>query len=165
LKVTWRFGGTCFLHHQGWRISQARNQHEAGSRQYSLTFNGLHSITTQKIELFMNHYCHTNLPIVMLTCQTCFKCVNRLPVPSVMNSNVLAYCEWNFDYPVFNLNPSFSSWTLRNISNVPSEFQQIYSQRYINGYEIWTIMSDWHMQLRKVAIQLFGLACSSVRRY
>jgi hypothetical protein len=33
LKVGRRFGGTCRLHHQGRRISQARNQHEAGSKQ------------------------------------------------------------------------------------------------------------------------------------
>jgi hypothetical protein len=35
LKVNRRFGGTCRLHLQGWRISQARNQHEAGGRQSS----------------------------------------------------------------------------------------------------------------------------------
>jgi hypothetical protein len=29
LKVNWHFGGICDLHHQGWTISQARNQHEA----------------------------------------------------------------------------------------------------------------------------------------
>jgi hypothetical protein len=71
LKVHWLFGGTCRLHLQGQRISQARNQHEAGSKKCSasqrpwrwrwhvpleclLTFNGLHGIThtAQKIELW-----------------------------------------------------------------------------------------------------------------
>jgi hypothetical protein len=33
LKVDIRFGGTCSLHHHGGRKSQARNQHEAGSKQ------------------------------------------------------------------------------------------------------------------------------------
>jgi hypothetical protein len=32
LKVNRCFGETCLLHLQGWRISQARNQHKAGSR-------------------------------------------------------------------------------------------------------------------------------------
>jgi hypothetical protein len=38
LKVNWRFGRTCHLHPQGQRISQARNQHEAGSKQSLLRF-------------------------------------------------------------------------------------------------------------------------------
>jgi hypothetical protein len=33
LKVNWCFGGICRVHLQGQRISQARNQHEAGSKQ------------------------------------------------------------------------------------------------------------------------------------
>jgi hypothetical protein len=33
LKVNWCFGEMCCLHFQGQRISQARNQHEASSRQ------------------------------------------------------------------------------------------------------------------------------------
>jgi hypothetical protein len=43
LKVNQSFSGTCRHHLQGWRISQVRNQHEAGSKQssaclaYSLT--------------------------------------------------------------------------------------------------------------------------------
>jgi hypothetical protein len=35
LKVTWRFGGTCHLHLQGGRLSHARNQPKAGSKQSS----------------------------------------------------------------------------------------------------------------------------------
>jgi hypothetical protein len=31
LKINWRFGGTCRLNLQGWRVSHARNQHEANS--------------------------------------------------------------------------------------------------------------------------------------
>jgi hypothetical protein len=51
VKVNWQFGGMCNLHLQGWRISQARHQHEAGSKQslYQLTFNVLHDIIFQKI--------------------------------------------------------------------------------------------------------------------
>jgi hypothetical protein len=33
LKVNWHFGETCRRHLHGWRLSQARNQHEAGSKQ------------------------------------------------------------------------------------------------------------------------------------
>jgi hypothetical protein len=51
LKVNGHFGGTFCLHRQGRRISQERNQHEAGSKQ-SLIFNGLHGIMSQKVELF-----------------------------------------------------------------------------------------------------------------
>jgi hypothetical protein len=32
LKVNWSFRGTCHLHLQGWRISQARNQREVGGK-------------------------------------------------------------------------------------------------------------------------------------
>jgi hypothetical protein len=35
LKVNRQFGGTCYLHLQGWRVSEARNKHETGSS----TFN------------------------------------------------------------------------------------------------------------------------------
>jgi hypothetical protein len=35
LKVNWHFTGPCGLHLHGRRISQARNQHEAGSKQSS----------------------------------------------------------------------------------------------------------------------------------
>jgi hypothetical protein len=31
LKVNWHFGGTCQLHLHGWRVSQTRNDHGAGS--------------------------------------------------------------------------------------------------------------------------------------
>jgi hypothetical protein len=36
LKVSPRFGGTCRLHLQSWRVSQARNQHEAARKKKSL---------------------------------------------------------------------------------------------------------------------------------
>jgi hypothetical protein len=49
LIINQRFRGTCRLHLQGWGISQARNQHEAAGKQI---FNRLHSIISQKIELF-----------------------------------------------------------------------------------------------------------------
>jgi hypothetical protein len=37
LKVNRHFGGTCCLHLQGWRISQERNQREAGSKENLLS--------------------------------------------------------------------------------------------------------------------------------
>jgi hypothetical protein len=33
VKVNRRFGGACCLHPQGWRLNEARHQHEAGSKQ------------------------------------------------------------------------------------------------------------------------------------
>jgi hypothetical protein len=53
LKVNQRFGGTCYLHLQGLKVSQARNQHEAGSK--------------QKIELFMATAMRTPHPTAVLT--------------------------------------------------------------------------------------------------
>jgi hypothetical protein len=74
VKISRCFGGTCHLHLQGPKISQARNQHEAGSSALCcifacvilwswrwrwhvppkclLTFSGLHRVISQKIELF-----------------------------------------------------------------------------------------------------------------
>jgi hypothetical protein len=59
-KVNRRFGGTCRLHLQGQRISQARSQCESQptSRELStcrLTFNELHGVISQKIVLFRNN--------------------------------------------------------------------------------------------------------------
>jgi hypothetical protein len=64
LKLNRRFGGTCRLHLQGWRVSRGRNQHEPGSKiacisyclpppKRRLTFNGLRRIISQKTELFI----------------------------------------------------------------------------------------------------------------
>jgi hypothetical protein len=63
VKVSQHFLGTCHLHLQGWRVSQARNQHEASSKlllsfqpwrwrqhvppKLQLTLNELHRITSQ----------------------------------------------------------------------------------------------------------------------
>jgi hypothetical protein len=60
LKVNRRLGGTCRLHLQGRRINQARNKREADSKQSlrhlptkrRFTFNGLHGVISQMIELF-----------------------------------------------------------------------------------------------------------------
>jgi hypothetical protein len=52
LKVSWRFGGLCRFNLQDWRVSQGRKQHEAGSKQCRLTFNRLHGLTCQEMELF-----------------------------------------------------------------------------------------------------------------
>jgi hypothetical protein len=51
LKVNRRFGGTCRLHLQRRRISQARNQRESGGKQSlisRLAFNGIHGVISQK---------------------------------------------------------------------------------------------------------------------
>jgi hypothetical protein len=64
LKLNRRFGGTCRLHLQGWRVSQGKNQNEPGSKlacisyclpplKRRLTFNGLRRITSQKTQLFI----------------------------------------------------------------------------------------------------------------
>jgi hypothetical protein len=49
LKVNHRFRGTCRLQIHGRRISQERNQREAGSKK---SFNGPHGVMSQKIERF-----------------------------------------------------------------------------------------------------------------
>jgi hypothetical protein len=46
LKVNRRFGGTCWLHLPGRRISQARNQREAGSMNSSLKMEAIYSSAT-----------------------------------------------------------------------------------------------------------------------
>jgi hypothetical protein len=91
LKVNQRFRGTCCLHLQGQRISQARNQCVAELcflppsywflaclilqnwrwKQYiplkcQMTFNGLHSITSQKIELIITTTVRTANPTNLL---------------------------------------------------------------------------------------------------
>jgi hypothetical protein len=48
MRVNGRFAGTCRLYLQGGRISRK----ETGMKAL-LTFNGLHSLTSQKIELFV----------------------------------------------------------------------------------------------------------------
>jgi hypothetical protein len=65
LKVNQRYGGTCGFHLQGRRISQARNHREAGSKQ---TFNGLHGVISQKIDLFITTALRTsNSPHFLFT--------------------------------------------------------------------------------------------------
>jgi hypothetical protein len=77
LKVNRHFGGICDLHRQGWRISQAKNQHKTLLAtcfmlvltwlilwpwrwgwhippKCQLTFSGLHDIILQKTEYFLN---------------------------------------------------------------------------------------------------------------
>jgi hypothetical protein len=48
-----RYGETYDFHPQGWKVSQARNQHEAGSKQFRMTFNGLHGVIPHKREFFI----------------------------------------------------------------------------------------------------------------
>jgi hypothetical protein len=59
-KVSRHFGGICRLHLQGRRISQARNQRESRWQaerhvppKLRLTFNELHDIISQNIQLFI----------------------------------------------------------------------------------------------------------------
>jgi hypothetical protein len=53
LRVNQRFGGTCCLLLQDWRVSKARNQHEAGSKfsEFQVPLNGLHGVISRKTEL------------------------------------------------------------------------------------------------------------------
>jgi hypothetical protein len=55
MKVYWCFGGTCFHHLQGWRMSWAGHQHESRWQVELLKyhFNRLHGVMSQKIELFI----------------------------------------------------------------------------------------------------------------
>jgi hypothetical protein len=59
--------GTCYLHLQGQTISQARNQHEAGSKQ-SLTFNRLQGIISQKVEVFITTALRILNPTLLTSC-------------------------------------------------------------------------------------------------
>jgi hypothetical protein len=65
VKVNHRFGGRYRLHLKGLKVSQARNQHEVGSKEIKqalllqrvspksrLTFIGLHGVISQKMEFF-----------------------------------------------------------------------------------------------------------------
>jgi hypothetical protein len=59
LKINQRLRGTCRLHFQGRRISQARNQREDGRDvllKRRLNFNGLHGVISQKTEVFRDVY-------------------------------------------------------------------------------------------------------------
>jgi hypothetical protein len=78
LKVNRRFGGICRLHLQGRRISQAKTSVKQVARRAlilvpwrwkrnvplkcRLTFNGLHGVITQKIEIFITTDVSTSNP-------------------------------------------------------------------------------------------------------
>jgi hypothetical protein len=47
LKIKWHFSQTCHLHLQGWRVSQARNKHEAGNKQGKWLLKMLDYIETE----------------------------------------------------------------------------------------------------------------------
>jgi hypothetical protein len=51
LKVNWHFKRTCHVHLQGWRISQARNQHEEGSKHSFMLVSCLAYSLTLKMEV------------------------------------------------------------------------------------------------------------------
>jgi hypothetical protein len=67
VKVNRHFVGTYHLHHQGLRVSQARNQHEAGNTgsKRLFTFTGLHSVISQKTELFRTIAVRASNPTVL----------------------------------------------------------------------------------------------------
>jgi hypothetical protein len=79
LNFCWCFGGTYRLHLPCWRISQARNQHEACSKpklglwrwrryvppNHQLTFNGLHGVISQKTEHFITTGVRTSDPTII----------------------------------------------------------------------------------------------------
>lgn len=82
LNVSWRFGGTCHLHHQGWRI----------------TFNGLYGIISRKIEFFFENICicHIMRYWGRNTCvDTCWshqlQASHRPQLPLSQSSNALTY--------------------------------------------------------------------------
>jgi hypothetical protein len=63
LKVNRCFGGTCRLRLQGRRISQARNQREAGGKEKRrLVLYGLHGVISQKLVLFIAPAVRTSNP-------------------------------------------------------------------------------------------------------
>jgi hypothetical protein len=82
LKVNRRFGGTCRLHLQGWRISRARNQRESRWEaelwrrfvppKRRVIFNGLHGVISQKIELFIATAVRTSNPTYAKITQVVF---------------------------------------------------------------------------------------------
>jgi hypothetical protein len=58
LKVIWHIGGTCRLHLQGWRISQAGNQDEEGSKQNLAGFMlGLFFCPADGHDMFLRNVC------------------------------------------------------------------------------------------------------------
>jgi hypothetical protein len=71
LKVSWHFRGTCSLHLQGWRISQVRNQHEAGSKVpplpcFMFVSCLAYSPTLEKIELLIITAVRSSKPTYVL---------------------------------------------------------------------------------------------------
>jgi hypothetical protein len=65
LKISCHFGGTCFLHIQGGRVSQARSQ-----MKYAATLNGIGGVVTQKIEFLITTAVRTSNPTPsnLITC-------------------------------------------------------------------------------------------------
>jgi hypothetical protein len=53
LEVNGHFRGMYRLHLRGWRVSQVRNQHEAGSKLISCDFQRTNNVISQKTDLFM----------------------------------------------------------------------------------------------------------------
>jgi hypothetical protein len=62
------FGSTCRFHLQGRKISQTRNQREAGSKKHLLNFNGLHGVISRKMEILINTAVITSNPIPHFVC-------------------------------------------------------------------------------------------------
>jgi hypothetical protein len=89
LKVNRRFGGTCRLQLQGPRISNARNQREAGSRQSSdWRQRRLQGVISQKMELFVTTAVRTSNPTWRLLSSGIWHRVSGRSLPS-LRRNVL----------------------------------------------------------------------------
>jgi hypothetical protein len=130
LNVNRRFGGTCRLHLQGRRISQARNQCEAGGKQMEATcssetsvgFNGLHGVISQKMELLclnVNHLEHTATAFIAFCTKAAFvtshhNFPHRCVVHSVSRQNVANTCSMNHKHSSLNID-------LNNVHMVPKD--------------------------------------------
>jgi hypothetical protein len=53
VKVNWHFGETSHLYLQGWRLCQARNHHEAGSKQLCLHHADFHEYVGIHISIIL----------------------------------------------------------------------------------------------------------------
>jgi hypothetical protein len=65
LEVNWHFRGTFHLRHQGRRISWT-GKHASWQAAIQLTFNGLHSIISQKMVRFITTTVRTSNPVIFM---------------------------------------------------------------------------------------------------
>jgi hypothetical protein len=126
MRFNRRFWETCRLHRQSRRISQAKNQHEAGRKQIcrsvhvppkrQSTSNGLHGVTPQKIELIvttalrLNSYeCYDDFQVPSCYCMLLMRPVQFKLTPFVWrptNKSVFISCV---KYPHHHQHPGLNS--------------------------------------------------------